>query len=101
MTGAAILCGRAALRVPGKGAAALYRLRPLVRDWQRSLGEVLARAFGDDEAVKCALAANLSYFHDDPGSLWWTFFAMAQGSYLLSGGRFVQGGSQRLSSAVR
>jgi len=25
---------------------------------------------------------------------------MAQGSYLLSGGRFVQGGSQRLSSAL-
>ena len=56
--------------------------------------------FGDDEAVKCALAANLSYFHDDPATLWWIHFAMAQGSYLQSGGRFVQGGSQRLSSAL-
>jgi len=28
------------------------------------------------------------------------FFAIAQGSYLLSGGRYVQGGSQRLSSAL-
>jgi phytoene dehydrogenase-like protein len=56
--------------------------------------------FGDNEAVKCALAANLSYFHDDPGTLWWIFFAMAQGSYLQSGGRYVQGGSQRLSSAL-
>ena len=56
--------------------------------------------FGDDEAVKCALAANLSYFHDDPATLWWIYFAMAQGSYLQSGGRFVQGGSQRLSSAL-
>src|SRR3954447_11913016 len=65
-----------------------------------SLSQKLDRTFGDNEAVKCALAANLSYFHDDPGSLWWTFFAMAQGSYLLSGGRFVQGGSQRLSSAL-
>jgi phytoene dehydrogenase-like protein len=65
-----------------------------------SLSQKLDSAFGDNEAVKCALAANLSYFHDDPGSLWWTFFAMAQGSYLLSGGRFVQGGSQRLSSAL-
>src|ERR1700675_3376517 len=66
----------------------------------QSLSQKLDRVFGDNEAVKCALAANLSYFHDDPGSLWWTFFAMAQGSYLLSGGRFVQGGSQRLSSAL-
>jgi phytoene dehydrogenase-like protein len=65
-----------------------------------SLSQKLDQVFGDNEAVKCALAANLSYFHDDPGSLWWTFFAMAQGSYLLSGGRFVQGGSQRLSSAL-
>jgi phytoene dehydrogenase-like protein len=65
-----------------------------------SLSQKLDAVFGDNEAVKCALAANLSYFHDDPGSLWWTFFAMAQGSYLLSGGRFVQGGSQRLSSAL-
>lgn len=65
-----------------------------------SLSQKLDQLFGDDEAVKCALAANLSYFHDDPGSLSWSFFAMAQGSYLLSGGRFVQGGSQRLSSAL-
>jgi phytoene dehydrogenase-like protein len=65
-----------------------------------SLSQKLDEVFGDDEAIKCALAANLSYFHDDPGSLWWTFFARAQGSYLLSGGRFVHGGSQRLSSAL-
>jgi phytoene dehydrogenase-like protein len=65
-----------------------------------SLSQKLDEVFGDDEAVKCALAANLSYFHDDPGSLWWTFFARAQGSYLLNGARFVQGGSQRLSSAL-
>src|SRR5262249_56030410 len=63
--------GRAALRDPlpsspacgvgkGGGTAALYKLRPLVHDWQRSLGEVLLRSFGDDEAVKCALAPNLA-----------------------------------------
>jgi phytoene dehydrogenase-like protein len=66
----------------------------------QSLSQKLDQLFGDNEAVKCALAANLSYFHDDPGALWWSFFARAQGSYLLSGGRFVQGGSQRLSSAL-
>src|SRR5258708_17095132 len=92
--------GQAAQRDPRQGAAALYKLRPLVRDWQRSLGEVLARAFGDDEAIKCALAANLAYYHDDPDTLWWVFFAAAQGGYLGSGARFIRGGSQRLSSAL-
>ena len=69
-------------------------------DWTLSLSQKLDAVFGDNEAVKCALAANLSYFHDDPATLWWIHFAMAQGSYLQSGGRFVQGGSQRLSSAL-
>ncbi|MDB5578185.1 MAG: amine oxidase [Bradyrhizobium sp.] len=69
-------------------------------DWPLSLSQKLDALFGDDEAVKCALAANLSYFHDDSTTLWWVYFAMAQGSYLQSGGRFVQGGSQRLSSAL-
>src|SRR5580700_10164494 len=69
-------------------------------DWKMSLSQKLDAVFGDHEAVKCALAANLSYFHDDPATLWWIFFAMAQGSYLLSGGRYVQGGSQRLSSTL-
>jgi phytoene dehydrogenase-like protein len=82
------------------GAAALYKLRPLVHDWKRSLGEVLTRAFGDDEPIKCALAANVAYYHDDPDTLWWVFFAVAQGGYLGSGARFIRGGSQRLSSAL-
>lgn len=69
-------------------------------DWPLSLSQKLDAVFGDDEAVKCALAANLSYFHHDPATLWWMHFASAQGSYLQSGGRFVQGGSQRLSSAL-
>lgn len=65
-----------------------------------SLAEKFDQAFGNHEAVKCALAANLSYYHDDPATLPWATFAAAQGSYLLSGGRFVEGGSQRLSSAL-
>jgi phytoene dehydrogenase-like protein len=92
--------GGAAFRDPRQGVAALLKLSPLVRDWRRSLSEVFARAFGDDEAVKCALAANLAYYHDDPDTLWWVFFALAQGGYLGSGGRFIRGGSQRLSSAL-
>jgi phytoene dehydrogenase-like protein len=65
-----------------------------------SLADKLDQLFGDHEAIKCALAANLSYYHDDPATLPWAVFAAAQGSYLLSGGRFVEGGSQRLSSAL-
>lgn len=69
-------------------------------DRSLSLSQKFEDIFGDNEAVKCALAANLSYYHDDPTTLSWPFFAMSQGGFLLSGGRYVQGGSQRLSSAL-
>jgi phytoene dehydrogenase-like protein len=92
--------GPDALRNPREILGALLKLFPTIRDWRLSLSQKLDRIFGDNEAVKCALAANLSYYHDDPATLWWVYFAMAQGSYLQSGGRFVQGGSQRLSSAL-
>jgi phytoene dehydrogenase-like protein len=69
-------------------------------DRSLSLSQKFECVFGSNEAVKCALAANLSYYHDDPATLSWSFFAMSQGGYLLSGGRYVQGGSQRLSSAL-
>jgi phytoene dehydrogenase-like protein len=92
--------GRNAFRNPPEALAALLKLLPATRDWQLSLAQKLSQVFGDNEAVKCALAANLGYYHDDPATLWWIFFAMAQGSYLLSGGCYVQGGSQRLSSAL-
>jgi phytoene dehydrogenase-like protein len=92
--------GRAAFKNPRQALGALLQLVPALRDWRLSLSQKLTRVFGDHEAVKCALAANLSYYHDDPATLWWIFFATAQGGYLQSGGRFVQGGSQRLSSAL-
>jgi phytoene dehydrogenase-like protein len=78
---------------------AIFDLVPQ-RDRSLSLAEKFNDVFGDNEAVKCALAANLSYYHDDPATLSWPYFAMSQGGYLLSGGRYVQGGSQRLSSAL-
>ena len=67
---------------PREALRALPKLLPAIRDWSLSLSQKLDRTFGDNEAVKCALAANLSYYHDDPATLWWVFFAMAQGSYL-------------------
>lgn len=88
------------LKSPRQTFDALRNLLPAIRDWNLSLSQKLDRVFGGNEAVKAALAANLSYYHDDPATIWWVFFAAAQGSYLLSGGRYVQGGSQRLSSAL-
>lgn len=92
--------GRHAFDRPLEGLSALAKLGPVATGWRRSLAERLARAFGEDEAVKCALAANLLYWHDDPATLWWILFAVAQGGYIGSGGRYVQGGSQRLSHAL-
>jgi phytoene dehydrogenase-like protein len=85
---------------PEDPSETLLKLIPDAGDWPLSLSQKLDRVFGDNEAVKCALAANLSYFHDDPATLWWIYFAFAQGCYLQGGGRYVQGGSQRLSSAL-
>ena len=92
--------GREAFNDPREGFSALTKLWPMVRHWRLSLGEMLQRHFGSNEAVKCALAANLAYYHDDPDALWWIFFAVAQGGYLQSGGRYIRGGSQRLSGAL-
>jgi len=92
--------GGTAARRDGDIYSALMSLAPAIRDWKLSLAKKLQQAFGDNEALKCALAANLCYYHDDPATLWWVYFAMAQGGLLLSGGRYVHGGSQRLSSSL-
>jgi len=100
-TGLGVLSkGRDAFRDPWEALSALIKLGPVVRGWRLSLAERFARAFGGDEAVKCALAANLPYWHDDPDTLSWVHFAVAQGGYLGCGGRYIQGGSQRLSNAI-
>jgi len=99
-TGLGTLRQGGVFRNPAKRFVALARLGPLVKGWRLSLTERFDRAFGDDEAVKCALAANLAYYHDDPATLWWILFAVAQGGYLASGGRYIRGGSQRLSHAL-
>lgn len=76
------------------------KLWPLLRDMRLSLSEVFDRLFGDDEAPKLALAANLGYYADDPARLWWVFYAFAQGSYLASGGTYIRGGSGGLSRSL-
>ncbi|MGE0750590.1 MAG: phytoene desaturase family protein [Variibacter sp.] len=66
-----------------------------------SLAQIFAQHLGDDEAAKCALAANLACYHDDPATLSWSFFAAAQGACFANGPCFIRGGSQRLSNALR
>jgi phytoene dehydrogenase-like protein len=83
-----------------RGLGGVLALAAQFPDWESSLADKLQALFGDDEAVKCAVAGNLSYIHDDAAALWWVPFAVVQGSFLASGARFVQGGSQRLSSAL-
>jgi all-trans-retinol 13,14-reductase len=51
--------------------------------------EVMERMFGEDEATKMALTANLEYYGDDPESLWFLWYAVAQGSFLASGGYYI------------
>ncbi len=92
--------GRDAFRDAAMTWRALPGLPAIMRGWHQSLSDVLASAFGDHEGVKCALAANISYYHDDPNTMWWLFFAAAQGDFLKSGSCYIRGGSQRLSHAI-
>ena len=56
--------------------------------------------FGDDEAVKLALAPNIVYYTDDPDTMPFLSFAIPQASYLLGGGHYIRGGSQVLSDRL-
>lgn len=100
-TGLGVLSrAREAFNQPLQGLYALMKLGPVVRGWRMSLAERFQRAFGDDEAAKLGLGANMLYWHDDPETLWWILFAIAQGGYITSGGCYIKGGSQRLSNAL-
>lgn len=76
------------------------RLWPLLRNLRSSVSEALEARLGDNEAAKLALAANLSYFHDDPAELSFLHFAMVEASYLAGGGHYVHGGSGMLARAL-
>lgn len=77
-----------------------FRLFPILRDIRSSLSQVLQRFFGDNEAIKIAMAGNLFYYADDPDKLWWLFYAAAQGGFFQGGGNYIKGGSQKLSDAL-
>jgi len=77
-----------------------WRLWPLIRDRHATLSEVFGRLFGDNEAVKLALASNLGYYTDNPDTMPFIHFAVPQASYLTGGGHYVRGGSQVLSDRL-
>ena len=79
---------------------AALRLWPLIRHARATLGDVLRGLFGADEAVKCALAATLPYYHDDPERMLFLAYAMAQGSFIAGGAHYPRGGSATLSEAL-
>ncbi len=56
--------------------------------------------FGNDEAPKFALGANIAYFDDNPKRLWFPMFAMVQSRYLEEGGHYFIGGSRALTEAM-
>ena len=72
----------------------------VARDIRSSLSTVLKRYFGDNEAIKFAVAPNLPYYTDDPDTFWWLGYAVAQGGYLRGGGYYIKGGSQVLSNRL-
>ena len=82
------------------GVGLPFRLWPVLRDWRASVSEVLERYFGDNEAIKIALAANLIYWSDDPDRMWWLFYVLAQGAFIQGGGHYIKGGSQVLSDRL-
>ena len=79
---------------------AARRLWPLLAEGHATLGSVLRELFGDDEAVKLALTANLAYYHDDPDNMLFVLFAIPQASYLIGGGHYIRGGSQALTDRL-
>src|SRR5664280_2173503 len=66
----------------------------------RHAQRVFGRLFGDNEAVKLALASNLGYYTDDPDTMPFIHFAVPQASYLTGGGHYIRGGSQVLSDRL-
>lgn len=79
---------------------AVRRVWPLLRDGRATVGEVFDELFGSDEAVKVALSANFSYYHDDPDRMSFLRYAIAQASYLAGGGHYLRGGSKAMTDEL-
>ncbi len=72
------------------------RFPHVMRFEHRTLADYLDELFGDDEAIKFALASNVTYYAGSPRRLAMGWFAAAQASYHLGGGSYIHGGSSEL-----
>jgi phytoene dehydrogenase-like protein len=79
---------------------ALRHLWTFLRDGSATVGEVMTELFGADERVKLALAANLTYWHDNPERFRFLRYAVAQASFIAGGGHYVRGGSKSLADRL-
>ncbi len=61
----------------------------------KTVTQVMDRFIKNNE-LKLALAANVGYYHDNPETLAYSYFAIPQASFY-SGGYYIKGGSQKLS----
>ncbi|MGE5893001.1 MAG: phytoene desaturase family protein [bacterium] len=64
---------------------------------QKTLSSFLHDLFGDDEAVKIALWANVGYFSENPATVSTIYSAVGQASYIIGGAYYIKSGSQTLS----
>jgi phytoene dehydrogenase-like protein len=77
-----------------------FRLWPLIRDRNATVSEVFDRLFGEDEALKLAVAANLLYYDDDPDRMMFIAYAFPQASFAVGGGHYIRGGSRALAERL-
>ena len=82
------------------GAEFPFRYWDLLCDMRSSVSDVLQNYFGNNEAIKFAVAANLCYYSDNPDQMWWLMYAVGQGGYFHGGGYYLKGGSQMLSDRL-
>jgi all-trans-retinol 13,14-reductase len=77
-----------------------WRIRHFIRDRKATVAGILNRLFGEDEAVKLAVAGLLSYYTDDASRMWFPRYATAQASYHVGGGHYPRGGSKTVTEAL-
>lgn len=75
------------------------RMLPLTRE-KGSVAGAMQELFGDEEAVKLALAAHIGYYTDDAAALYFPFYAVAQASYHVGGGHYPRGGSTTIANGL-
>lgn len=62
----------------------------------KTVGSFLDQEIANED-LKLVLAGNILYYHDDPYTMSFIYFAIAQSGYFEGGSHYIQGGSQRLS----